>query len=117
MCIMYFDEENQSIADLITCRTLKSNYRSPSSEPKARKLILTHKYSCTETHFTEVSSEFGGAIVVSALCSIYFVDTTLLEYKRNFRAHQLEIFNVFSESKNFWPEAVLISEITYIFNN
>lgn len=41
-CIEYFDEENQRIADLITYRTLKSNYRSPSSGAKGQK---TNSYS------------------------------------------------------------------------
>ena len=39
---MYFDEDNQRIPDLITCRTLKSNYSSPSSGAKGQK---TNSYS------------------------------------------------------------------------
>lgn len=39
---MYFDEENQRPADLITFTTLKSNYRSPSSGAKGQK---TDSYS------------------------------------------------------------------------
>lgn len=87
MCIMYFDEENQRIADLITCRTLKSNYRSPSSGAEGQKLILALKCNRIKAHFAEVSSELRGAMVVSAFCSIYFVGKILPEHRTSFGNH------------------------------